>query len=107
MKAGITIGELATELKLNPKTIRYYEEVGLLPEPRRSESGYRLYSKHEVERLRLIQRAKLVGLSLAETKEIVEYAIDGRCNALEALVADGGTMSMSAKCWQLHFVCGD
>lgn len=33
MKAGLTIGELAGELQLNPKTIRYYEEVGLLPEP--------------------------------------------------------------------------
>ena len=83
MKAGMTIGELAGELKLNPKTIRYYEEVGLLPEPRRSESGYRLYSRYEVERLQLVKRAKLLGLSLAEIKEIVEYAIDGRCNVME------------------------
>ena len=83
MKAGLTIGELAGELRLNPKTIRYYEEVGLLPEPRRSESGYRLYSSYEVERLRLVKRAKLLGLSLAEIKEIVEYAIDGRCSVME------------------------
>jgi len=84
MKAGVTIGELAGELKINPKTIRYYEEVGLLPEPQRSASGYRLYSKYEAERLRLIQRAKLLGLSLAEIKEIVEYAISGRCGVTEA-----------------------
>ena len=45
MKVGVTIGELAKELHLNPKTIRYYEEVGLLSKPRRSESGYRLYSR--------------------------------------------------------------
>ncbi len=83
MKAGLTIGELAGELQLNPKTIRYYEEVGLLPEPRRSESGYRLYSRYEMERLRLVKRAKLLGLSLAEIKEIVEYAIDGRCGVME------------------------
>ncbi len=83
MKAGMTIGELATELRLNPKTIRYYEEVGLLPEPRRSESGYRLYSRSETERLRLIKRGKLLGLSLAEIKGIVEYAIDGSCRTLE------------------------
>ena len=83
MKAGLTIGELAGELQLNPKTIRYYEEVGLLPEPRRSESGYRLYSGYEIERLRLVKRAKLLGLSLAEIKEIVAYAIDGRCGVLE------------------------
>ncbi len=83
MKAGLTIGELAKELQLNPKTIRYYEEVGLLPEPRRSDSGYRLYSKYEMERLRLVKRAKLLGLSLAEIKELVEYAIDGRCDVME------------------------
>ncbi|OGC95562.1 MAG: hypothetical protein A2W25_05525 [candidate division Zixibacteria bacterium RBG_16_53_22] len=84
MKAGMTIGELALELQLNPKTIRYYEEVGLLPEPRRSESGYRLYSAYEVERLRLVKRAKVLGLSLAEIKEIVEYAVNGRCGVTEA-----------------------
>ena len=84
MKAGLTIGELAGELQINPKTIRYYEEIGLIPEPRRSESGYRLYSKYEVERLRLIRRAKLLGLSLAEIREIVGYAIDRRCGATEA-----------------------
>jgi MerR family Zn(II)-responsive transcriptional regulator of zntA len=83
MKVGLTIGELAGELQLNPKTIRYYEEIGLLPEPRRSESGYRLYSMYEMERLRLVKRAKLLGLSLAEIKEIVEYAIDGRCSVME------------------------
>ncbi|MFH0942440.1 MAG: MerR family transcriptional regulator, partial [Chloroflexota bacterium] len=75
MKVGVTIGELAKELHLNPKTIRYYEEVGLLSKPRRSEAGYRLYSNYEAERLRLVRRAKLLGLSLVEIKELVEYAI--------------------------------
>lgn len=83
MNAGLTIGELARELGLNPKTIRYYEQVGLLPSPRRSESGYRLYTRDERERLQLIKRAKLLGLSLSEIKEIVEYAIDGRCGILQ------------------------
>ena len=83
MKAGLTIGELARELQFNPKTIRYYEEVGLLPEPQRSDSRYRIYSMQDMERLRLIKRAKLLGLSLVEIKEIVEYAIDGRCSVIE------------------------
>ncbi len=83
MKAGLTIGEIADELQLNPRTIRYYEEVGLLPEPRRSESGYRLYSSYDIERLRLVKRAKLLGLSLVEIKEIVEYAIDRHCDVVE------------------------
>ena len=83
MKAGLTIGEMAKELRLNPKTVRYYEEVGLLPKPRRNESGYRIYSRDEMNRLQLVKRAKLLGLSLAEIKQLVEYAIDGRCSALE------------------------
>ncbi|MDO8568000.1 MAG: MerR family transcriptional regulator [Dehalococcoidales bacterium] len=83
MKTGVTIGELAGELRLNPKTIRYYEEVGLLPKPQRSVSGYRIYYREDRERLRLIKRAKLLGLSLADIREIVKYAIEGRCSILE------------------------
>ena len=82
MKAGLTIGETARALQLNPRTIRYYEGVGLLPEPRRSPTGYRLYSKQDLERLQLIRRAKLLGLSLAEIKPLVDWATDGRCATL-------------------------
>ncbi len=69
MKIGSTIGALAKELNINPKTIRYYEEIGLLSKPQRSESGYRLYSRDEMERLQLVKIAKLLGLSLAEIKD--------------------------------------
>ena len=65
------IGDVAKRLELNAKTIRYYEEMGLLSEPERTESGYRLYSEADVERLRFIKGAKALGLSLAEIKEIV------------------------------------
>ncbi|MBI4295368.1 MAG: MerR family transcriptional regulator [Chloroflexi bacterium] len=83
MKTSLTIGEVAREFRLNPRTIRYYEEFGVLPQPRRSESGYRLYSSREMERLRLIRRAKFLGLSLAEIKQVVEYAMEGRCEAVQ------------------------
>ncbi len=82
MKAGLTIGGLAHTAQLNPRTIRYYEGLGLLPRPQRTESGYRLYSSQDVGRLRLIKRARLLGLSLAEIKDIVAYAMDGRCTGL-------------------------
>ncbi len=82
MKAGLTIGGLARTAQLNPRTIRYYEGLGLLPRPQRTESGYRLYSSQDVGRLRLIKRARLLGLSLSEIKEIVAYAVDGRCAGL-------------------------
>ena len=73
------IGELARRVGLNPKTIRYYEEIGLLPEPERNEVGYRLYTEDDIPRLLLIKRAKLLGLNLAEVREIVAYADDGHC----------------------------
>lgn len=79
----LTIGQLAKKVKVNPKTIRYYEEVGLMPKARRSESGYRLYTEEEVARMQLIRRAKLLGLSLHESKSVVEYATTGRCLTLE------------------------
>lgn len=83
MKARLfTIGELGRRAGLNPKTIRYYEQIGLLPEPMRNEVGYRLYSEGDVPRLQLVARARLLGLSLAETREVVDYADDGRCRHL-------------------------
>ena len=82
MEEELKVGELASRSGVSVRTLHYYEEVGLLPKPLRSDSGYRLYSNDQRERLQLIKRARLLGLSLAEIKEIVEYAIDGRCGAL-------------------------
>jgi DNA-binding transcriptional MerR regulator len=65
------IGELARELGINPKTIRYYEAIGLLPPPRRNAAGYRLYGPAERDRLRFIAKAKVIGLSLEEIGEIL------------------------------------
>lgn len=69
--SNLRIGELARELGLNPKTIRYYEEIGLLPTPRRNAAGYRLYGDTERERLRFIAKAKTIGLTLQEIGEIL------------------------------------
>jgi len=61
------------------KTIRYYEEVGLLPKATRTASGYRLYSPDAVDRLQFIKKAQSLGLRLADIKEILELADRGRC----------------------------
>jgi DNA-binding transcriptional MerR regulator len=74
----LKIGELARQTGLSIKTIRYYERRGLLEQPSRTEGGYRLYGPEEVARLRFVQRAKLLGLTLEEIKELVELAV--RCN---------------------------
>jgi DNA-binding transcriptional MerR regulator len=74
----LKIGELANQTGLSVKTIRYYERRGLLEQPPRTEGGYRLYGPEEVARLRFVQRAKLLGLTLEEIRELVELAT--RCN---------------------------
>ena len=68
---SLRIGELASEFGLNPKTLRYYEEIGLLPVPARNAAGYRLYGSAERERLQFIAKAKALGFSLQDIGEIL------------------------------------
>lgn len=65
------IGELADEVGVNPKTVRYYESIGLLPEPERTDAGYRLYDEQDVERLAFVRRATELDLQLDEIGEIL------------------------------------
>ena len=58
MKDIYNIGELVKELKINKETIRYYEKIGLLSEPRRDKTGYRVYSKEDTGKIRFILIAK-------------------------------------------------
>lgn len=66
------IGELAAAVGVNPKTIRYYEDIGLLPEPERTAAGYRQYQTEDADRLRFIRRAQDLDLSLNEISEILD-----------------------------------
>lgn len=74
----LRIGGLASAVGLNTKTIRYYESIGLLSAPERTETGYRLYTDDDLEILRFIGRAKTVGLSLAEIREILDLRRAGQ-----------------------------
>ena len=67
------IGELADAVSLPAKTIRYYEDIGLLPKPDRQPNGYRAYDDSACERLRFVKAAQAVGFSLGEIKEIVAF----------------------------------
>lgn len=67
------IGELAGRLGVNPKTIRYYEEIGLLPDPPRTEANYRTYSEDDVELVRFVKSAQRLGLTLDEIREILAF----------------------------------
>ncbi|MFD6439197.1 MerR family DNA-binding transcriptional regulator [Peribacillus sp. NPDC060186] len=65
-----TISELAKEFDLTTRTLRYYEELGML-RPKRTETGKRVYGKKEYAQLKIIMRGKKYGFSLVEIKDIV------------------------------------
>jgi MerR family copper efflux transcriptional regulator len=65
------IGRLAAEANVSVDTVRYYERAQLLPSPCRTMAGYRLYPANAVDRLRFIRRAKELGFSLDEIRELL------------------------------------
>lgn len=67
------IGEFASAAGVNAKTVRYYESIGLLPEPARTASGYRDYDESFIGRLTFIRTAQRLGITLDEVKEILVF----------------------------------
>ncbi len=74
--AHMAIGVVARRAGVGIDTVRYYEREGLLPAPRRRSSGYRDYDEAAVKRLRFIRRAKELGFSLAEIRELLALSND-------------------------------
>jgi len=74
--AAMKIGEISRRSGLSVETIRYYEREGLLSEPERRPSGYRLYDDAVLERLEYIRRAKDLGFTLAEIRELLELSFN-------------------------------
>lgn len=68
------IGEVARRAQVRIDTVRYYERRGLIPEPMRRESGYREFPAETVERIRFIRRAKRLGFTLTEIKQLLALA---------------------------------
>lgn len=77
MRERLFISTVASRVGLNPRTLRYYENIGLLPSPSRTAAGYRLYSSTIFERLDFIQKAQTLGLTLAEIREILAVRDSG------------------------------
>lgn len=76
----LRIGELAEQCGVSVRTLRYYEEVGLLPPTTRSEAGYRLYDQGAVARLQAILRMKALGLNLSDIFRLTQVHQEaGRC----------------------------
>jgi len=79
----LSIGQVCRESGLSARTVRYYEELGLLPGVRRRAGARRVYGADELERLRFISRLKALGLSLQEIGELnAVYAIGGSTGAM-------------------------
>ena len=76
------IGELSAQTDCKIETIRYYEKTGLLPEPARSASGYRVYEESHLKRLLFIRRCRELGFTIEEIRDLLE-------------IVDGGTYTCS------------
>jgi len=72
------IGEVARRSGVNAKTLRYYEDIGLLAPPARKPSGYRDYDDVVLDRVRFIRSAQAVGLSLGEIRSIIALRDEGQ-----------------------------
>lgn len=105
---SLRIGELAGKLGLNPKTIRYYEQIGLLRAPDRTRAGYRLYGQADLERLRFILQAKAIGLTLQEIGEILGLRDGGQSPCAHVLdMIDQKLTAIDAQLRALHEVQQD
>jgi DNA-binding transcriptional MerR regulator len=76
MAQALTIGQLAKATGVAAKTIRYYEQIGVLPTPSRTAAGYRQYDQSGVHRLSFIRRARSLGLPLRDVKTVT-VGLDG------------------------------
>jgi len=82
---ALSIRDVCAQSGLSARTVRYYEELGLLPGVRRLRHGRRIYGGDELERLRFITRLKVLGLSLEEIRELnAVHAIAGSTRAMLA-----------------------
>jgi MerR family transcriptional regulator, mercuric resistance operon regulatory protein len=70
-ESGFTRGDLARATGCNIETIRYYEKTGLLPDPPRTDAGYRIYSAAHATRLRFILRARELGFSMEDIRGLM------------------------------------
>ncbi|PHQ27344.1 Cd(II)/Pb(II)-responsive transcriptional regulator [Marinobacter guineae] len=83
------IGELASATAVPSETIRYYEKIGLLPEPDRDSSGYRAYRPGHLERLLFIKRCRNLDMAQDEIRELIRLAEqpEADCSGVDALLA--------------------
>lgn len=86
---GLTIGKLAAQSGVNLETVRYYERIGLMPEPDRTEGGHRLYAEPHRQRLAFIRRGRELGFSIEDIRALLELAEPGHrsCDDVQVIAA--------------------
>jgi len=86
----ITVGALAKETGINIETVRYYENIKLLPKPMRKDSRYRVYDENDLARLKFIIRAKKLGFTLKEIRKLLSLKIDSHsmCGDIKKLAEE-------------------
>ncbi|HEU0218826.1 MAG TPA: helix-turn-helix domain-containing protein [Stellaceae bacterium] len=77
MRSELSIGELSRRTECNIETIRYYERIGLLPSPRRPGGRFRRYDNDDVSRLSFVRRARQLGFTLDDVRELLRLAAGG------------------------------
>jgi len=70
------VGDIAEKVGVNVETLRYYEKIKIMPKPKRMESRYRIYDELDLKRLLFIKRAKELGFTLKEIKELLNLKIE-------------------------------
>jgi len=101
------IGELANQVSLNPKTIRYYESIGVLPEPARTPSGYREYDESVTEQVTFIRTAQRLGITLDEIREILSFQKRGKAPcAYVREVLDNQVVEIDVRIFELQELRG-
>lgn len=98
------IGELSRQTEVKVPTIRYYEQIGLLPEAPRSDGNRRLYGQTEVERLRFIRHSRELGFEIEDIRELLTMAAQSQssCHQVDSIArsylreVEGRIASLSA-----------
>ena len=83
---GFSIGKLAKAAKVSIYTIRFYEKCGLLPQPSRRASGFRVYSNVDIVQLQFVRQARALGFSIEEITELLALEDDGNGTIVDRVI---------------------
>jgi len=86
-KAPFGVGDLARAGQCKVETVRYYEKIGLMPTPLRTEGGHRVYHQPELKRLIFIRRSRDLGFSVAQVRDLLQFVDEPNhtCGEVKAL----------------------